>query len=72
MATALADTDAGLDGIIEKLLSVRGARPGKQVALTEMEIRSLCMRGRDVFMTQARGRVLVCARWRVHPRAPSR
>lgn len=33
-------------------ISVRGARPGKQVTLTEGEIRWLCIRSREVFMTQ--------------------
>jgi len=41
-----------LDGIIEKLLSVRGARPGKQVTLLESEIRDLCVTARDIFMQQ--------------------
>ena len=32
---------------------MRGARPGKQVTLTEMEIRGfLCIRAREVFMSQ--------------------
>jgi len=31
-----------VDTIIENLLSVRGKRPGKQVALTETELRNLC------------------------------
>jgi len=44
--------DDSVDGIIEKLLSVRGARPGKQVTLTEAEIKHLCVRGKEVFMTQ--------------------
>ena len=38
--------------IIDKLLDVRGARPGKQVLLSEGEIRWLCIRAREVFMTQ--------------------
>jgi serine/threonine-protein phosphatase PP1 catalytic subunit len=41
-----------IDGIIEKLLSVRGARPGKQVNLTEDEIRGLCLHSREVFLSQ--------------------
>ena len=43
---------ANLDSIIEKLLSVRGARPGKQVTLLESEIRDLCVTARDIFMQQ--------------------
>ena len=38
--------------IIDKLLDVRGARPGKQVLLLEAEIRYLCVKAREVFMTQ--------------------
>ena len=41
-----------VDSIIEKLLSVRGARPGKQVNLTETEIRGLCLQAREVFLAQ--------------------
>ncbi|KUF86761.1 hypothetical protein AM588_10002688 [Phytophthora nicotianae] len=41
-----------VDSIIEKLLSVRGARPGKQVNLTETEIRGLCLHAREVFLAQ--------------------
>jgi len=47
-----ATTDVDVNTIIDKLLDVRGARPGKQVTLTENEIRSLCVRAREVFMTQ--------------------
>jgi serine/threonine-protein phosphatase PP1 catalytic subunit len=45
MASTTSDA-ADVDAIIEKLLSVRGARPGKQVPLNEAEIRFLCMRSR--------------------------
>ena len=38
--------------IIDKLLDVRGARPGKQVMLAEGEIKWLCQKSREVFMTQ--------------------
>ncbi len=44
--------EADVNTIIDKLLDVRGARPGKLVTLTEAEIRSLCIRAREVFMTQ--------------------
>ena len=46
MASAAPETSAtastGIDGIIAKLLEVRGSRPGKQVNLSENEIRDLC------------------------------
>ena len=41
-----------VDSIITKLLEVRGSRPGKQVNLSEAEIRGLCTTARDVFMNQ--------------------
>jgi serine/threonine-protein phosphatase PP1 catalytic subunit len=41
-----------VDGIIDKLLSVRGARPGKQVNLSENEIRALCLHSREIFLSQ--------------------
>merc|ERR1711998_290105 len=41
-----------VDSILEKLLEVRGQRPGKPVNLTEYEIRWLCTNARELFMTQ--------------------
>lgn len=41
-----------VDSIIDKLLEVRGSRPGKQVHLTEMEIRGLVVKSREIFMAQ--------------------
>jgi serine/threonine-protein phosphatase PP1 catalytic subunit len=41
-----------VDSIIERLLEVRGARPGKSVNLTENEIIALCFQARDIFMSQ--------------------
>jgi serine/threonine-protein phosphatase PP1 catalytic subunit len=35
----MAEADIDVVNIIEQLLSVRGARPGRQVNLTEAEIR---------------------------------
>jgi len=52
MSQGVMVTDEQIDHIIEKLLSVRGQRPGKQVPLTEDEIKMLCVRARDVFMQQ--------------------
>ena len=31
---------------------VRGSRPGKNVQLTEAEIRGLCMKSREIFLSQ--------------------
>ena len=41
-----------IDSVIERLLEVRGSRPGKQVQLQENEIRSLCMKAREIFISQ--------------------
>ena len=51
-APAEVSSSTGIDGIIAKLLEVRGSRPGKQVNLTEAEIRDLCTSARDIFMNQ--------------------
>lgn len=42
---------AVLDDIINRLLEVRG-RPGKQVQLSEAEIRQLCAASREIFLQQ--------------------
>ena len=34
------------------LLAVRGSRPGKSVQLSEAEIRTLCLRSREIFLSQ--------------------
>ena len=41
-----------LDDIISRLLAGRAARPGKQVQLTEQEMRQLCGTAREIFMSQ--------------------
>ena len=51
-APAEVSSSTGIDAIIAKLLEVRGSRPGKQVNLTEAEIRDLCTSARDIFMNQ--------------------
>ncbi|KAI8566428.1 hypothetical protein RHMOL_Rhmol02G0039800 [Rhododendron molle] len=40
-----------LDGIINRLLEVR-EKPGKQVQLSESEIRQLCLQSKDIFLQQ--------------------
>eukprot|EP00992_Anisonema_acinus_P015171 TRINITY_DN9641_c0_g1_i1.p1 TRINITY_DN9641_c0_g1~~TRINITY_DN9641_c0_g1_i1.p1 ORF type:complete len:305 (-),score=65.71 TRINITY_DN9641_c0_g1_i1:157-1071(-) len=42
-----------IDVIIGKLLEVRGSKPGKQVQLTEAELKGLVLRSREVFMSQS-------------------
>ena len=44
--------DLDIDAIIEKLLDVRGSKPGKQVNLTEQEVRGLCLKSKEIFMSQ--------------------
>ena len=43
---------AVLDDIIRRLTEVRLARPGKQVQLSESEIKQLCVASRDIFLQQ--------------------
>ncbi|XP_024519298.1 serine/threonine-protein phosphatase PP1 isozyme 2 isoform X2 [Selaginella moellendorffii] len=43
---------AVLDDIITRLLDVRNGRPGKQVQLSEAEIRQLCLTAKDIFLSQ--------------------
>lgn len=45
--------DVDIDQIIEKLLAVRGSKPGKTVLLSENEIKALCTKSRDIFLNQA-------------------
>ncbi|CAK9170881.1 unnamed protein product [Ilex paraguariensis] len=40
-----------LDDIINRLLEVRG-RPGKQVQLSESEVKQLCVVSREIFLQQ--------------------
>lgn len=44
--------DIDVDKIIDKLLEVRGSKPGKQVNLAEAEIRGLCVKSREIFISQ--------------------
>ncbi len=41
-----------LDQIIDRLLDVRGSKPGRAVQLTEAEIRELCFKSREIFISQ--------------------
>jgi len=41
-----------VDNIIERLLEVRGSVETKAVSLTELEIRSLCQKSREIFISQ--------------------
>ncbi|CAB1442106.1 unnamed protein product [Pleuronectes platessa] len=41
-----------IDSIIQRLLEVKGSRPGKNVQLSETEIRGLCLKSREIFLSQ--------------------
>ena len=43
---------AALDDILRRLLEVRETRPGKQVQLSESEIRGICLAAKAIFMQQ--------------------
>jgi serine/threonine-protein phosphatase PP1 catalytic subunit len=45
-------TDLDIDKIIEKLLSVKGSKPGKQVNLLESEVTGLVTKAREIFISQ--------------------
>ena len=44
--------DDRVDAMITKLLEVRGKKPGKNVALTEDDIKHLCTQSRQLFISQ--------------------
>lgn len=53
LAGALAPSpELDVDSIIDRLTEVRGSRQGRQVALAEEEIATLCRKSRDVFLGQ--------------------
>jgi len=41
-----------VDAMIAKLLEVRGKKPGKQVALSEEDLKHLCVKSREIFISQ--------------------
>ncbi len=44
--------DIDVDKLLDKLLEVKTSKPGKQVNLTEAEIKGLCMAARETFVNQ--------------------
>lgn len=44
--------DIDIDSIIERLLSVLSQRPGKMVNLENREIKALCVKSREIFISQ--------------------
>jgi serine/threonine-protein phosphatase PP1 catalytic subunit len=46
------ETECDIDHIIEQLVIVKGSRPGRLVSLTLEEIKWLCNKSKDIFMSQ--------------------
>ena len=44
--------DEKIDGMIAKLLEVRGKKPGKNVTLNEEDIKNLCLKARELLISQ--------------------
>ncbi|KAJ3205860.1 Serine/threonine-protein phosphatase pp1 [Entophlyctis luteolus] len=44
--------DIDIDSVIDRLLEVRGGKPGRQVQLAEHEVRYLCNKSREIFISQ--------------------
>lgn len=44
--------DLDVDSVIERLLGVLSQRPGKQVNLDGREIKALCQKSREIFISQ--------------------
>ena len=48
----VAQDEAVLDDVIDRLLEVRAGRPGRQVQLSEQEVKQLCLTAKEIFMSQ--------------------
>ncbi|KAJ8951666.1 hypothetical protein NQ318_012207 [Aromia moschata] len=48
----MAEPELNVDSLIQRLLEVRGCRPGKSVHMTESEVRGLCLKSREIFLQQ--------------------
>ena len=44
--------DEKVDAMIAKLLEVRGKKPGKNIQFSEEDIKHLCVKSREVFISQ--------------------
>lgn len=49
---AMADQEFDVDKLITRLLAVRGCRPGCTVQMSEAEVRTLCIKSREIFLSQ--------------------
>ena len=50
--SCIAQDEAVLDDVIDRLLEVRAGRPGRQVQLSEQEVKQLCLTAKEIFMSQ--------------------
>uniref|UniRef100_A0A8C5H4K4 Serine/threonine-protein phosphatase n=1 Tax=Gouania willdenowi TaxID=441366 RepID=A0A8C5H4K4_GOUWI len=48
----MAESELNVDSLISRLLEVRGCRPGKVVQMSEAEVRGLCIKSREIFLSQ--------------------
>ncbi|KAG5857356.1 hypothetical protein ANANG_G00018600 [Anguilla anguilla] len=48
----MAEGELNVDSLISRLLEVRGCRPGKIVQMSEAEVRGLCIKSREIFLSQ--------------------
>ena len=46
------ESNVNIDQCLHKLLEVRGGKPGKQVSLPENDIKGICLKVREIFMSQ--------------------
>ena len=60
--------EVDVDKILEKLFSVKGSKPGKQVNLLESEIQGLVTKAREIFISQPillelEAPLKICGKW---------
>merc|ERR1712112_530834 len=56
----MAEGEINIDNIIQRLLEVRGSRPGKTVQMTEAEVRGLCLKSRELFLLELEAPLKIC------------
>uniref|UniRef100_A0A4W5QGB0 protein-serine/threonine phosphatase n=1 Tax=Hucho hucho TaxID=62062 RepID=A0A4W5QGB0_9TELE len=66
--TEMAEGELDVDSLIARLLEVRGCRPGKIVQMSEAEVRGLCIKSREIFLSQPillelEAPLKICGRW---------
>merc|ERR1711881_614594 len=48
----MGDANFDLNGLLSRLLEVRGGRPGRTVNMSESEVKTLCLKSREIFLQQ--------------------